>query len=80
MDVQMPEMDGLEATRMVRAAGSEALNHAVPIIAMTAHAMEGARSACLDAGMNDYLAKPILPAALSAVLEKWLAKPTDRGV
>jgi PAS domain S-box-containing protein len=80
MDVQMPEMDGLEATRMVRAAGSESLNHAVPIIAMTAHAMEGARSTCLDAGMNDYIAKPILPAALSAVLEKWLAKPTDRGV
>jgi signal transduction histidine kinase/CheY-like chemotaxis protein len=79
MDVQMPEMDGLEATRMVRAAGSESLNHAVPIIAMTAHAMEGARSTCLDAGMNDYIAKPIFPAALSAVLEKWLAKPTDRS-
>jgi CheY-like chemotaxis protein len=80
MDVQMPEMDGLEATRMVRAAGNESLNHAVPIIAITAHAMEGARSTCLDAGMNDYIAKPILPAALSAVLEKWLARPTDCGV
>jgi len=72
MDLQMPEMDGLEATRVVRAAGRE--TSAVPIIAMTAHAMPGDRQACLDAGMDDYIAKPLTPAALSALLEKWLAK------
>jgi PAS domain S-box-containing protein len=72
MDLQMPEMDGLEATRVVRASGSAA--SAVPIIAMTAHAMPGDRQTCFDAGMDDYIAKPVTPAALSALLEKWLAK------
>jgi CheY-like chemotaxis protein/HPt (histidine-containing phosphotransfer) domain-containing protein len=75
MDVQMPEMDGLEATRTVRAAGSGIRKPAVPIIAMTAYAMQGDRQACLDAGMDDYIAKPVTPAALSAVLEQWLAAP-----
>jgi len=70
----MPEMDGLEATRLIRGAGDGSLNDAVPIVSMTAHAMEGARTTCLDAGMNDYIAKPIMPAALSAILEKWLGK------
>ena len=80
MDVEMPEMDGLEATRVVRAAGSEFFNHAVPIIAMTAHAMEGVRTTCLEAGMDDYVSKPIVPTTLSAVLDRWLAKPSDRGM
>jgi len=79
MDLQMPEMDGLEATRTVRAAGSETKNSAVPIIAMTAHAMPGDRQSCLDAGMDDYIAKPVTPAALSALLEKWLAKVDARA-
>jgi len=74
MDLQMPEMDGLEATRTVRAAGIETINPAVPIIAMTARAMSGDRKICLDAGMDDYIAKPVTPSALSALLEKWLAK------
>ena len=74
MDVQMPEMDGLEATRIVRAPGSETIHRAVPIIAMTAHAMLGDRNACLDAGMDDYIAKPVTPAALSTLMKKWLAK------
>ena len=74
MDLQMPDMDGLEATRIVRAAGNETLNPAVPILAMTARAMSGDRKACLDAGMDDYIAKPVTPAALSALLEKWLVK------
>jgi CheY-like chemotaxis protein len=74
MDVQMPDVDGLEATRMVRATGSEVLDAGVPIIAMTAHAMPGDRKTCLDAGMNDYIAKPVTPAALSALLAKWLEK------
>ena len=72
MDLQMPEMDGLAATHVVRGSGGE--TSAVPIIAMTAHAMPGDRQTCLDAGMDDYIAKPVTPAALSALIEKWLAK------
>jgi len=74
MDLQMPEMDGLEATRIVRGAGSATKNCTIPIIAMTAHAMPGDRKICLDAGMDDYIAKPVTAAALSALIEKWLAK------
>jgi PAS domain S-box-containing protein len=79
MDVQMPEMDGLEATRAIRAAASGVRNHAVPIIAMTAHAMQGDRQSCLAAGMSDYIAKPVTPAVLSALLEEWLAGPPSSG-
>ncbi len=75
MDVQMPEMDGLEATRAIRSAGGGALDRAVPIVALTAHAMQGDRERCLAAGMNDYISKPVAPAALSELLEKWLARP-----
>jgi CheY-like chemotaxis protein len=75
MDVQMPEMDGMESTRVARSASGGVLNPNVPIIAMTAHAMQGDREACLRAGMNDYLAKPVSPAALSSLLEKWLDRP-----
>jgi CheY-like chemotaxis protein len=71
----MPEMDGLEATRAIRAMGSGVPDRDIPIIAMTAHAMPGDRQACLDSGMDDYIAKPVAPAVLSALLEKWLAKP-----
>ncbi len=72
MDVQMPEMDGIEATRAVRDPQSHVLNHQVTIVAMTANAMQGDREKCLKAGMNDYLTKPIERPALVAVLEKWL--------
>jgi len=75
MDVQMPEMDGMEATRVARSASGGVLNPNIPIIAMTAHAMQGDREACLRAGMNDYLAKPVSPATLSCLLEKWLDRP-----
>jgi CheY-like chemotaxis protein len=71
MDVQMPELDGLEATRRIRAEHSEVLNPRVPIIAMTAHAMQGDREHCLAAGMDDYLTKPLQPKVLRATLEKW---------
>ena len=63
MDVQMPGMDGLEATRRIRASGYQA-----PIIGVTANAFERDRAACLDAGMTDFLPKPITRAALAAVL------------
>jgi CheY-like chemotaxis protein/HPt (histidine-containing phosphotransfer) domain-containing protein len=76
MDVQMPEMDGLEATRIIRDAQSPVLNHKVPIIAMTAHALQGDRQNCLQAGMNDYLSKPVSPQALVEALNTWLPKET----
>ena len=72
MDVQMPEMDGIEATRTIRDPQSRVLNHQITIVAMTAHAMQGDREKCVQAGMNDYLTKPIELPALIAVLEKWL--------
>ena len=72
MDVQMPGMNGLTATRLIRAPDSTALNPRIPIIAMTANAMQGDREVCLKAGMDDYLAKPIAVQSLAAALEKWL--------
>lgn len=59
MDGQMPEMDGYEATRIIRDANSAVRNHNIPIIAMTANVMKGARKKCLEAGMNDYVSKPV---------------------
>ncbi len=74
MDVQMPEMDGFEACREIRNPKSDIPNHLIPIIAMTAHAMQGDRDNCIEAGMNDYVAKPVSPQALTEVLDKWLPK------
>ena len=64
MDVQMPEMDGLEATRRIRGSGMD-----TRIIAMTAHALEGDREECLQAGMNEYISKPIQIEELRKALE-----------
>ena len=72
MDMQMPEMDGLEATRAIRTGNTHVPNHSIPIIAMTANALQGDRELCLDAGMNDYISKPFSKQALAATLEKWL--------
>ena len=72
MDVQMPEIDGLEATRHVRDPLSAVLDHDIPIIAMTAHALQGDRERSIAAGMNDYVTKPVSAALLSAALERWL--------
>ena len=74
MDVQMPEMDGFEATLCIRDPDSGVRNRMVAIIAMTAHAMSGDREKCLEAGMNDYITKPISLQALVKSLEKWLPK------
>ncbi len=72
MDVQMPEMDGYDATLAIRSGKTKALNPKVPIIAMTANAMQGDRERCMAAGMDDYIAKPISRQALAKLLEKWL--------
>jgi signal transduction histidine kinase/CheY-like chemotaxis protein len=70
MDVQMPEMDGLEATRAIRAREAGSREH-VPIVAMTANAMQGDRERCLAAGMDDYIAKPIRAREFYSVVEAW---------
>jgi len=73
MDIQMPEVDGITATRMIRAEDSHVLDPEIPIIAMTAHAMQSDRDRCFAAGMNGYLTKPIAPDALAALVMKYLA-------
>jgi signal transduction histidine kinase/DNA-binding response OmpR family regulator len=74
MDCQMPVMDGFEATRRIREAGSGVMNPSIPIIAMTANAMQGDRQRCLDAGMNDYISKPVDPQQLARVVEPLLQR------
>jgi CheY-like chemotaxis protein/HPt (histidine-containing phosphotransfer) domain-containing protein len=73
MDVQMPVMDGMEATRQIRDPHSGSLNPAVTIVALTAHAMAGDKERCLNMGMDDYLAKPVKAAELQEVISRWLA-------
>lgn len=72
MDCRMPEMDGLEATAKIRDNATRVQNHGVPIIAMTANAMNSDRDACFAAGMNDFLTKPVRKEALAEVLNKWI--------
>lgn len=72
MDIQMPVMDGLEATRIIRDSSSDVKNHLVPIVAMTAHAMAGDKEKCLDAGMTDYLSKPINLTEFTRIFKTYL--------
>jgi PAS domain S-box-containing protein len=73
MDLQMPLMGGLQAARVIR----EQADRATPIVAMTANAFLEDRAACLDAGMNDHVTKPVDPALMYATLLRWLAVPPD---
>jgi len=77
MDVQMPVMDGIEATRRIRSPESAVPNRRIPIIAMTAYAMLGDRERCVEAGMDDYVSKPVSWQALTEVLARWLPKKDD---
>ena len=70
MDIQMPEMDGIAATREIRNLKLESQN--IPIVAMTAHAMKGDMEMCLEAGMDDYISKPIKREIVFGILEKWV--------
>jgi len=72
IDMRMPVMDGIEAARQIRNPRSAVLNHDIPIIALTANAMQSDRDSCLAAGMNDFVPKPILKAVLRAALNRWL--------
>ncbi len=72
MDCQMPVLDGYEATRRIRSPRSRVRDHAVPVVAMTANAMQGDRERCLAAGMDDHIAKPVDPDKLRGALEQWL--------
>ncbi|MEQ8481034.1 MAG: response regulator [Hoeflea sp.] len=77
MDISMPVMNGLQATQAIRDAESkdDSLRKCTPIIAVTAHAMSGDRDRCLQAGMDDYLSKPVSPDKLEAIISKWIGSP-----
>ena len=77
MDCQMPEMDGFEATLAIRGAEKHTEMH-VPIIAMTANAMQDDRQKCLQVGMDDYISKPINSKKLAEILERWVAKKSPQ--
>ncbi|KGJ87371.1 response regulator [Colwellia psychrerythraea] len=77
MDCQMPEMDGYQATKLIRSDNNYQQSSQVNIIAMTANTMTGDEQKCLDAGMNDYLAKPINPRLLAEKISYWLSKVVD---
>ena len=75
MDMQMPQMNGIDATQAIRALPGR---RTTPILAMTANAFDEDRQACLDAGMNDHIAKPVDPDVLFETLLKWLTRWTSQ--
>jgi len=77
MDIQMPEMDGYEATAFILEHEKKSNLPHTPIVAMTAHALEGDREKCLDAGMDDYIAKPIRQEIIETVVRKWISSSND---
>ena len=77
MDCQMPVMDGFEATRLIRE-GEAGTDRHLPVVAITAHAMVGDRERCIEAGMDDYLPKPIDPQQLRELLDGWAARAWAR--
>ncbi len=77
MDCQMPEMNGYEATEKIRSGECGTENRDIPIVAMTANAMAGDRLRCINAGMNDYLSKPLSPDLLKDALDKWFFKAAN---
>jgi CheY-like chemotaxis protein len=79
MDVDMPVMDGLEATKLIRSASSKVLDPKIPIIALTACAMEGDREKCLKAGMVDYISKPVLAEELLEIVRAWHAGEAEEA-
>jgi CheY-like chemotaxis protein len=76
MDVEMPEMDGIEATRNIRSVDSPVLDHMVPVIAITAYAKDRKREECLGSGMNDFITKPFRVDQLSEVIDRWVPRKT----
>jgi len=79
MDVQMPVMDGFQATRAIRELEEVQEIARIPIVALTAHALEGDRARCLEAGMDDYLTKPVRKERLKAILDQWLGSAAALG-
>jgi two-component system, sensor histidine kinase and response regulator len=77
MDCRMPERDGYETSRAIRSGTAGVLDPGIPIIALTAHALQGAREQCLAAGMNDYISKPIERQSLIEAIEKWFPASPD---
>jgi CheY-like chemotaxis protein len=77
LDCEMPKMDGYQAARRIRDGEAGSSNATVPLLALTANALMGAREKCLAAGMSDYLAKPIEPQQLKELVDRWLSAPSD---
>ncbi len=80
MDMQMPEMDGLTATKKIRNPETGVLNSKIPIVALTANAFKSDRDNCMAAGMDDYIAKPVEPKSIKNILEKWYYQKTDEAI
>ena len=78
MDCHMPVLDGYEATRKIRSGHSGEANKNIPIVAMTANAMRGDKAKCLDAGMSDYISKPVNPDELEKILCRWLKPEAEQ--